>query len=301
MGGLTRRELLVKGTGATAAAVAAAYALRGPASTLLPVTARAATTTAWNHDPGSSIGPYHWGDLDASFSVCGTGTNQSPVNIETAQVGVLHGPPLLLRYEASELAIENTGHVVEVMIPAGVNDVLQIGGDKYMLSQYHFHAPSEHIVNGVHADVEGHFVHTNAQGATAVVGVFYRIGRRPNDLLEQILLNAPDSSGATGSPMGEANPAELFGDLDGGCAKRGGHVLVDSFYAYGGSLTTPGCTENVRWSVLSDGGHVSQAAVSRFHEVISRFANYGGYSNNNRPVQPLNGRVVKLRGAHFES
>jgi Eukaryotic-type carbonic anhydrase len=103
-------------------------------------------------DPGSPIGPYHWGDLDASFSVCGTGTNQSPVNIETAQVGVLHGPPLLLRYEASELAIENTGHVVEVMIPAGVNDVLQIGGDKYMLTQYHFHAPSEHIVNGVHAD-----------------------------------------------------------------------------------------------------------------------------------------------------
>ena len=301
MGELTRRELLVKGTGATAAAVAAAYALRGPASTLLPGTARAATTTAWNHDPGSSIGPYHWGDLDASFSVCGTGTNQSPVNIATAQVGVLHGPPLLLRYEASELAIENTGHVVEVVIPAGVNDVLQIGGDKYMLTQYHFHAPSEHIVNGVHADVEGHFVHTNAQGATAVVGVFYRIGHRPNALLEQILLNAPETSGATGPPMGEANPAELFSDLDGGCAKRGGHVHVDSFYAYGGSLTTPGCTENVRWSVLSDGGHVSQAAVSRFHEVISQFANYGGYPNNNRPVQPLNGRVVKLRGAHFES
>ena len=170
-----------------------------------------------------------------------------------------------------------------------------------MLTQYHFHAPSEHIVNGVHADVEGHFVHTNAQGATAVVGVFYRIGHRPNALLEQILLNAPETSGATGPPMGEANPAELFSDLDGGCAKRGGRVHVDSFYAYDGSLTTPGCTENVRWSVLSDGGHVSQAAVTRFHEVISQFANYGGYPNNNRPAQPLNGRVVKLRAAHFES
>ena len=145
--------------------------------------------------------------------------------------------------------------------------------------------------------MEGHFVHTNAQGATAVVGVFYRIGHRPNALLEQILLNAPETSGATGPPMGEANPAELFSDLDGGCARRGGHVHVDSFYAYDGSLTTPGCTENVRWSVLSDGGHVSQAAVTRFHEVISQFANYGGYPNNNRPAQPLNGRVVQLRRA----
>jgi carbonic anhydrase len=39
------------------------------------------------------------------------------------------GSPLLLRYESSELAVENTGHVVEVPIPAGVHDMLQIGGD----------------------------------------------------------------------------------------------------------------------------------------------------------------------------
>lgn len=51
----------------------------------------------------------------------------------------------------------------------------------------------------------------------------------------------------------------------------------------------------MRWSVLTDGGHVSRAAVSRFHQVISQFANYGGYANNNRPVQPLNGRVIERR------
>ncbi len=294
MGELNRRELLVKGTGVAATAVAA-YSLRGPVSTLLSGTARAAATaTAWNHDPASLIGPSHWGGLDASFSVCGTGSHQSPINFDTEHVAALKGPPLLLRYEASELAIENTGHVVEVVIPAGVNDVLQIGGDRYMLTQYHFHAPSEHTINGQQADVEGHFVHTNAQGAVAVVGVFYRIGHRPNALLEQILLNAPETSGAEGPPMGEANPAELFVDFDGTRVKRG-HVHVDSFYAYDGSLTTPGCTENVRWSVLSDGGHVSQAAVTRFHEVISKFANYDGYPNNSRPVQPLNDRVVRLR------
>jgi carbonic anhydrase len=289
MGDLNRRELLVKGTGAAAAAVVA-YVLRGRASTVLPGTARAATTTAWNHDPGSPIGPYYWGNIDPSFSVCGTGTNQSPINIETAQVGVLHGPPLLLRCEGSELAIENTGHVVEVPIPAGVDDVMQIGGDRYMLTQYHFHAPSEHTVNGRHADVEGHFVHTNAQGDTAVVGVVYRIGHRPNALLEQILLNAPETSGAEGSPMGEANPAELFSDRDG--ARPRARRLVLRLRP---PLTTPGCTENVRWSVLSDGGHVSQAAVTRFREVISKFANYGGYPNNSRRVQPLNGRVIERR------
>jgi carbonic anhydrase len=289
---LNRRELLIKGTSAAAAA-AVAYGLRGPARALLPDAARATTTPAWNHDPRSPIGPFHWADLPG-FSACGTGRQQSPVDIDTARVSDLHGPPLVLRYDASELAIENTGHVVEVMIPPGVEDVLQIGPDRYTLTQYHFHARSEHTINGRHADVEGHFVHTNAAGDTAVVGVFYRIGPTPNRLLDTILLRAPETSGGEGEPIGEANPADLFSRVGGARVKRG-HVHVDSYYAYDGSLTTPGCTENVRWLVLADGGHVARAAVAHFHAVIAKFADYGGYPNNNRPVQPLNGRVIQLR------
>jgi carbonic anhydrase len=291
MSAFNRRELLLKGT--SAAAATAAYALRGPARTLLEGTARAQAAPAWNHDPGSLIGPSHWAEIAPGFSACGTGMRQSPVDIETARVGVLRSRPLLLRYEASELGIENTGHVIEVPIPRGVEDVLLIGGDRYRLVQYHFHAPSEHTVNGRYADVEGHFVHANAAGEIAVVGVFYRIGPRPNPLLETILLKAPERSGRHGQPIGEANPADLFGGLGGarGCQTkaceesvreraRHGRVRVEAFYAYDGSLTTPGCTENVRWSVLSEGGHVSRAAVTRFHAVIAKFANYWGYANN---------------------
>jgi hypothetical protein len=35
--------------------------------------------------------------------------------------------------------------------------------------------------------------------------------------------------------------------------------------------------------------------VARFHKVISQFPYYDGYPNNNRPVLPLNGRVLRLR------
>ena len=38
------------------------------------------------------------------------------------------GSPLLLRYESSELVVENTGHVVEVMIPTGVNSTPSTAG-----------------------------------------------------------------------------------------------------------------------------------------------------------------------------
>ena len=285
---LTRRDLLK--TGAVAAVLAAA-ALRRPGSTALADTAPA-PAGAWNHDPASPIGPLHWGEI--GFPTCGQGMRQSPVDIRTDRLAASRGAPLLLRYESSELVVENTGHVVEVPIPTGVQDTLQLGGDRYELVQYHFHAPSEHAVNGRRAAVEAHFVHTNAHGATAVVGVFYRRGPHPNAVLDSILLSAPETAGEE-SHAGEASPAALFQHLRGVSARRGGPVRVKSFYAYDGSLTTPGCTEDVRWSVLADGGHVSAPAVARLHRVIARFPNYDGYRNNNRPVQPLNGRVIRFR------
>jgi carbonic anhydrase len=78
-------------------------------------------------------------------------------------------------------------------------------------------------------------------------------------------------------------------------AARAGHVQVSSLYAYGASLATPGCTEDVRWPVPADGAGVSNAALTRCHKVIARFPYYSGCRDNNRPLQPLNGRVMKLR------
>jgi hypothetical protein len=37
---------------------------------------------------------------------------------------------------------------------------------------------------------------------------------------------------------------------------------------------------------------ISSAAVAQLHEIIRLFPDYGGYSNNNRPVHDLNGRTV---------
>jgi carbonic anhydrase len=284
---VTRREAY-KLAGAAAGAIAVS---RFWPSSAAKASARAPaqTTPPWNHDPASPIGPNHWGTI--GFPVCGTGTGQSPVNIDTRAVTRLNGPPLLINYDRSELAIENTGHVVEVPIPAGFTDTLRIGPDTYQLVQYHFHAPSEHEINGRLADVEAHFVHQNSQSDTAVVGVFFRSGADPNPLLDKILFSAPVTANDEVT-VGEANPAELF-PVTGRSSKN--NLNVGSFYTYSGSLTTPGCTEGVRWFVLADGGHVSPAAVRRFHFVISQFPNYGGYPNNNRPVQPLNGRVISFR------
>jgi carbonic anhydrase len=67
--------------------------------------------------------------------------------------------------------------------------------------------------------------------------------------------------------------------------------MVDGkYWTYHGSLTTPACFESVRWIVMKDPLAVSEAQLEAFRKVDS---GSGPLSGNFRPVQPLNGRVVK--------
>ena len=61
------------------------------------------------------------------------------------------------------------------------------------------------------------------------------------------------------------------------CPKR-------DYYRFSGSLTTPPCSDGVRWLVMKEPVQVSQAQIDAFKAVM--------HHPNNRPVQPLNGRLV---------
>jgi carbonic anhydrase len=56
------------------------------------------------------------------------------------------------------------------------------------------------------------------------------------------------------------------------------------YYTFEGSLTTPPCSESVRWFVLKTPVEASGVQLKQFE---------GRYAHNNRPTQPLNGRVVE--------
>jgi len=258
----------------------------------LATTASAAAPTAWNHNPNSATGPTHWGTLDPAFATCETGTNQSPVDITGAVQG--GGPSLQFKYPDNELVVENTGHVIEVPLPADNGNALKIGNSAYTLTQYHFHAPSEHTLNGHRYDLELHLVHQNAAGQTAVVAVFMNIGQHPNELVDDVFKNAPDVAGEETDTGIETNAKEL---LPGFTAGNGnGTFVITRYYTYSGSLTTPPCSEPVRWLVLKDPVNVSDFSVAELHHLVSLFPDYGGYPNNNRRVQPLNGREIISRG-----
>jgi len=240
----------------------------------------------WNHDPASPVGPGAWGTVTFPFATCGSsfepggfvevGKKQSPIDISGATPALL--PPPLYLYGATPFEVENTGHVVEVVYQAGSR--LVIGIDTFDLVQFHFHAPSEHAVNGRLADAELHLVHRNALGNLAVVGVLLQVGPRPNALIEQIIGAAPAVEGSnvvTGRTLSARDvlPRNPF-----------------SFWTYSGSLTTPPCSEGVKWTVLKEPVQVSAGTIARLHAIIAAFPGYEGYQSNNRPVTPLNGRAI---------
>jgi carbonic anhydrase len=255
----------------------------------------AASAAEWNHDPASPEGPESWGEVDPEYRTCGavltpggpfveTGKRQSPIDIPstTPVDSSLRRPSFY--YKDRELEVENTGHVVEVTYGSGTGSRLVIGRNVYELQQFHFHAPSEHSVDGVHAAMEVHFVHANTLGELAVVGVFMFAAPQGNPVVDKIFDHAPLTEGPPNIVAGEEiNARDLLPEN-----KR-------NYITYAGSLTTPSCSEGVRWIVMTDSIQVSQATVDKYHSIIADFPGYDGFEDNNRPVRPLNGRPVRRR------
>ncbi len=245
-----------------------------------------ASAQAWNHNPASSIGPLHWGPVAPAYANCGdsitgeVGMKQSPIDIVPGNaLEARFAPPLFFEYKPTPLRIENTGHYVEV--PYDPTSGLYIGSqptDVYQLVQFHFHAPSEHTINGVLYDAELHLVHTNVIGETAVIGVLLSSSAAGLPIFDTIMTNSPNSPG-------EIELSEEVNVLDLLPGRRG-------FYRYAGSLTTPACSESVQWFLLKTPVPITPGALAKLHTVISLFPNYSGYPNNNRPVANQNGRTV---------
>jgi carbonic anhydrase len=240
----------------------------------------------WNHDPGDTeLGPLAWSEIDDSFEQCLAGARQSPVDIAASVLADL--PELEFSSPAMPFVVENTGHVIEVSMPESRGFTLTIEGTTYRLLQYHFHAPSEHTLEGASYEAEVHLVHESEAGEVAVVGIFLELSQLPNALVELVIESAPDAAGEDDEIDIERSPLELLRVLD---AER---TVASDYYTYPGSLTTPACTEGVRWIVLRDTIGISSVAAGRLHRLIADFPGYEGYENNNRPTQPLNAREIE--------
>jgi carbonic anhydrase len=212
----------------------------------------------WSYE--GRTGPENW---DEQYPACAA-PSESPIDLTGAVAEPL--PPLRFVYGTTGGRIRDTGHSIQVDIQYGG---LIVDADTFALTQFHFHLPSEHALEGRAYDGEIHFVHQNQAGERAVVGVFVEAAA-PHPLLNALFRNLPSAE--------DPDPTVIF---DASKLLPAGRA----YYAYTGSLTTPPCTGGVRWFVL-------QAPVQASSEQLQALAAY--HPMNARPRQPLGDRALHL-------
>jgi len=116
----------------------------------------------------------------------------------------------------------------------------------------------------------------NKQGQLGVLGVFIKpdhSGHGDNAALATILHDAEAT--VSKNPVSTPINIDLMLPDD----------EIEDFWHYDGSLTTPPCSEGVKWYVAKKHIHASAHQIEEMAELL--------HHHNYRLTQPLNGRVVK--------
>ncbi|CAM6086812.1 unnamed protein product [Calypogeia fissa] len=239
--------------------------------------AAAAEDLDWDY--GGPCGPSNW------TGMCRSGAKQSPVDIPSSNtkdggsLGVLN-----FVYSPSAVSVKNTGHGTIQVNFGKANNFLRVRGQTLRLLQFHFHAPSEHAFDGLRYPMEAHLVHRDPiSGNIAVVGVMLDASKNavPNKCLSASLAFVPEEHGLSVDAPIMVSPSLLLPPI----RKDGSRGYVH----YGGSLTTPPCSEGVEWFVLDTPVKISSSQIVDF----MRFSGDGhSLAFNSRPLQPLGERTI---------
>lgn len=225
------------------------------------------TTSPPDWSFSGDTGPDAWATIRPEYARCASGRLQSPVDLGEAVEG--GRGDLSLSYHLNRLTFVDLHWTLQVLADPGGH--MSYGGRLHEFAEMHFHAPAEHSIDGIAADLEAHFVHQADGGQLAVVAVLFDVAPGTHDIDDLV-------AGVPAEPGGEERVA----------ASRDIQRLIplrSRRYRYTGSRTTPPCSENVSWIVMEDRGTVGADALTAFTR---------RYEPNARPTQPLNGRTITL-------
>jgi len=218
---------------------------------------------AWGYD--GKEGPEHWGKLSEEFSMCSAGSTQSPIDIEESLDANLKPLKLLQKFPAKEIL--QTNHSIQLNFRDG--NIVAIDNITFKLKQANFHTPSEHSIQGKSFPLEAQFLHSDIKGNTAIVAVLFREGR-PNPGLEKVLKQLPNESNKAVTLKSRLLASEMM-------------PSNQDYYRFSGSLTSPPCTEGIRWILIKTPMTASKEQIDALAALTQ---------HNNRPLQALNGRLI---------
>ncbi|CAL1573867.1 unnamed protein product [Knipowitschia caucasica] len=241
--------------------------------------------------------PNLWNNADSDCA----GRFQSPINVVTRKT---LPDERLTAFKFSDYqkifsgSIKNNGHSVQVQIPHG--STISGGGlsTTYKAVQFHLHwgarggPGSEHTIDGEQYPMELHIVHmkhryTDLNTAlkdpegVAVLGFFYEKSNSANRKYDPIISSLQSITEANKTTS--MKPVSLTQLIP-------AEQNLTSYYRYKGSLTTPGCTESVVWTLFESPIPLSSDQLKAFSDL--KFHDGKPMVDTFRPVQPLNNRQV---------
>ncbi|RGB41471.1 alpha carbonic anhydrase [Rhizophagus diaphanus] len=210
-------------------------------------------------------GPEHWGQQ------CKDGIRQSPINFNKndhvtplPHVNIKQSTP---NVNSPTISMEKDGHAT-MFLPQQLKSS-SFDSANYIFDNVHFHTPSEHRFNGIHTDLEAHFVFKDsAANKYSVIGVLYQVDC------------AVGNSNFFGSIINLYNQAPNAVPVD---INSEVFLHIKEAYKYYGSLTIPPCNETVTWWVVNKPLSISASQLVELRKHI-------GF--NSRPTQPRKGRTV---------
>lgn len=218
---------------------------------------RSRETKDWEYDAS-----YNWGSINKSndmntsdelsrpnlifteYALCQTGTQQSPIPLEPSHGLAVNIGQLQFSYPETTLGMLNNwgyGPAFTVNTSNECRPSISFVNETVYLKGWHIHAPSDHRVWGEHSKAELHLVHANAEGhERAVVSIRINPGVETSRFFAQF----PEFPGydSERSLEMEVDILQAVKEVQ----------MFSHFWSYTGSLTSPPCTEGIRWFVARD-------------------------------------------------
>ncbi len=221
----------------------------------------------------------------------------------------------LIHLDPTHFQADNSHNIVHLKADEG-ND-LKYDGRTYELSQVHWHAPSEHKVRSKPFGMEMHWMFLPSKAKrevpggdesyeAVVIAVFMQVTEDSQGIsvFDTVLKNISMADKETGIEslridLTKFLPSRTFTGWPYVIPNRKRNQKKEywqlGYYAYDGSLTTPPCTEKVRWLLLPRLVPITQ-------EEHDLYVQYGG-AHSARLVQPLyeraSGAALPLDGGSF--